>query len=88
MAMAHSRLTAQGQVSVPASVRRRLGVGPGAVLEWEEAEDGTVTVRRSGRYTFDDLHRKLFPAGPPAPRRLEDLKDGIRENVRKRRARH
>src|SRR2546425_184099 len=36
--IAHSKLTAQGQVSVPAAVRRRLGVGPGAVLEW--AEDG------------------------------------------------
>jgi len=27
----HSKLTAQGQVSVPAEVRRRLGLGPGSV---------------------------------------------------------
>src|SRR3989442_911300 len=29
--IAHSKLTAQGQVSVPAAVRRRLGVGPAAL---------------------------------------------------------
>ncbi|HIE94217.1 MAG TPA: AbrB/MazE/SpoVT family DNA-binding domain-containing protein, partial [Acidobacteria bacterium] len=49
MALAHSRVTAQGQISVPAKVRRRLGVGPGSVLEWDE--DGEqIVVRRSGRY--------------------------------------
>jgi AbrB family looped-hinge helix DNA binding protein len=39
MAIAHSRLTAQGQISVPAPVRRKLGVGPGSTLEsLEEGE--------------------------------------------------
>jgi bifunctional DNA-binding transcriptional regulator/antitoxin component of YhaV-PrlF toxin-antitoxin module len=36
MALAHSKLTAQGQISVPAKVRRRLGVGPVSVLEWDD----------------------------------------------------
>jgi len=36
MALARSRLTAQGQISVPAEIRRKLGVGPGSVLEWHE----------------------------------------------------
>ena len=39
MALAHSKVTAQGQVSVPAKVRQRLGVGPGSVLEWDEDGD-------------------------------------------------
>ena len=62
MTIAHSRLTAQGQISVPAEVRRKLGVGPGSVLEWEE-QDGQVVVRRAGRYTSDDVYQALFPQG-------------------------
>ncbi|HEY5957433.1 MAG TPA: AbrB/MazE/SpoVT family DNA-binding domain-containing protein [Polyangiaceae bacterium] len=36
MALASSKLTAQGRVSVPAEIRRKLGLAPGSVLEWEE----------------------------------------------------
>lgn len=50
MALAKSKLTAQGQISVPAEVRQRLGIGPGSVLEWDEQDD-QVVVRRAGRYT-------------------------------------
>lgn len=35
--IAESRVTAQGQISIPAEVRRRLGVGPGSVIEWDDA---------------------------------------------------
>lgn len=85
MAIAHSRLTAQGQISVPAKVRRRLGIGPGSVLEWDDAGEHIV-VRRVGRYTSEDVHRALFPT-PPAPKRLAELKEGVREDIRRRRAR-
>jgi AbrB family looped-hinge helix DNA binding protein len=84
MAMAHSKLTAQGQISVPAKVRRKLGVGPGSVLEWDD--DGEqVVVRRVGRYTSEDVHRSLFPTSP-RHRTLAELKTGIRRNVKKRHA--
>ena len=84
MALAQSKLTAQGQVSVPAEVRRKLGVGPGSVLEWDE--DGErVVVRRVGRYSSEDVHRSLFPAAPP-PKSLADLKDGVRQHLKGRRA--
>lgn len=86
MAFAVSRLTAQGQISVPAEVRRKLGVGPGSVLEWDE-EGGQIVVRRGGQYSFEDVHRALFPDGAPTPRTLEELKEGRRTYVRKRRAR-
>lgn len=86
MAIAHSRLTAQGQISVPAEIRRKLGVGPGSVLEWDEEED-RIVVRRAGRHTSQDLHRAAFPDGPPAPRTLDDLKEGIRRHTRTRHAR-
>jgi AbrB family looped-hinge helix DNA binding protein len=85
MPLAHSRLTNQGQISVPVEVRRRLGVGPGSVLEWDEA-DGSIVVRRAGRYSSADIHQAIFPARP-APRTPDDLKNGIRRSVRKRHAR-
>lgn len=84
MAIAHSKVTAQGQISVPAEVRRRLGVGPGSVLEWEE-EDERIVVRRAGRYTSEDVHRALFPEAPQ-PRTVEELKEGVRKSVKSRHA--
>jgi antitoxin PrlF len=84
MAIAHSKLTAQGQISVPAKVRRKLGIGPGSVLEWDD--DGEqVVVRRLGRYTSEDVHRALFPA-PPKPRTLGELKEGVRRHIKGRHA--
>jgi len=43
-------------------------------LEWEQ-EGERMVVRRSGRYTSEDLHRALFEE-PPEPRTLEELKEG------------
>lgn len=84
MTLAHSKLTAQGQISVPAKVRRKLGVGPGSVLEWND--DGErVVVRRAGRYTSQEVHRSLFPSHP-SPKSLRDLKAGVRLHIKKRRA--
>ena len=86
MAIAHSKVTAQGQISVPAAIRRKLGVGPGSVLEWDE--DGErIVVRRAGRFTSGDVHRALFSGRTPKPRRLEELKEGVRRYVRGRHAR-
>lgn len=84
MALAHSKLTAQGQVSVPAKVRQRLGVGAGSVLEWEEDGD-RVVVRKAGRYSSEDIHRVLF-SKTPKRRTLEDMKNGVRQYIRKRHA--
>lgn len=71
---------------MPAEVRRRLGVGPGSVLEWNE-EGQKMVVRRLGRYSWEDVHGALFPDRPPKPRTLAELKRGIREHVRERHAR-
>jgi AbrB family looped-hinge helix DNA binding protein len=84
--MARSKVTAQGQISVPAEVRRRLGVGPGSVLEWHQ-EGRKVVVRRSGQYNWEDVHRTVFPDGPPKPRTLAELKQAIRRYVLERHAR-
>jgi antitoxin PrlF len=85
MALALSKLTAQGQISVPAEVRRKLGVGPGAVLEWDE-EDGQIVVRRAGRYSSDEIHRAVFRKSPEA-KSLGELKQGVRRYIKGRHAR-
>jgi antitoxin PrlF len=87
MAIAHSRLTAQGQISVPAEVRKRLGVGPGAVLEWDE-ENGNVVVRRAGRYSSEEVHRALFAGESPASKTVDQMKEGVRHFIKGKHARH
>ena len=85
MAIAKSKLTAQSQISVPVEIRRKLGIGPGSVLEWDD--DGEqVVVRRVGRFSSEDVHRALFPVAPK-PRTLPELKDGVRKYIVKRHAR-
>jgi antitoxin PrlF len=86
MVLAHSKVTAQGQISVPADVRRKLGIGPGSVLEWDEDGD-KIVVRRSGRFTSEDIHRVLFPKQAPKSRTVDDMKEGIRRSIRERHAR-
>lgn len=85
MLLGQSRVTAQGQVSVPAKVRQRLGIGPGSILEWQEAGNA-VLVRRSGTFSSEDIHEALFPTGPK-PKSLEQIKQGIGRALRKKYAR-
>jgi len=87
MAIAQSKVTAQGQTSVPAEIRRRLGVGPGSTLEWDEEGD-EIVVRRAAKYTWDDIHRVLFKdKKPPRYHTDEELKEGIVRHIRKKYAR-
>lgn len=86
MVIAHSKVTAQGQISVPAEVRKKLGIGPGSVLEWDEEGEGIV-VRRAGRFSSEDIHRALFGKKAPEKHTLEEMKEGIRRHIRERHAR-
>ena len=86
MALAHSKVTSQGQISVPSDIRRKLGIGPGSVLEWDEEGD-KIIVRRSVRFSSEDIHRALFPKKVPASRTLDEMKEGIRRRARERYAR-
>ncbi len=86
MSNVHSKVTAQGQISVPAEVRRQLGVGPGSVLVWEQ-RDGEFVVRRAGKSTSADVHAALFGDETRAATKPADLKSGIRKYIRRRHAR-
>lgn len=85
MVIAQSKVTAQGQISVPAEVRKKLGLGPGSVLEWDE-QSGQVLVRKAARYTTADVREALFGDDLPTKSSL-DVKESIRKSIRKRHAR-
>ena len=71
-----TRVDSQGQVSIPAPVRRKLGLTPGSRVEWC-VQGGEVIVRRTDKYTSRDIHDALFVT-PPARQTVDDMKDGIR----------
>jgi antitoxin PrlF len=81
-----SKVTTQGQISVPAEIRRQLGIVPGSVLEWE-VKDNTAIVRRKGKYTFEDIHRLLFADRPVQHHTLEELKQAIGDHLAEKHAR-
>ena len=86
MARTQSKVTAQGQISVPAEIRRKLGIGPGSILEWEQ--DGErVVVRRAARFSSEDIHHAVF-AMRPKLRNLAELKRAIERHVRAKHARN
>ena len=81
-----TRVTSQGQVSVPAAIRRKLGVEPGSTLQWIERGD-EVVVRRRSTYSSLDMHKALFPNGPPKPISDKQIKAAIVDYMRTKRAR-
>lgn len=87
MAIAHSKVTAQGQISVPAKVRRKLSIGPGSVLEWSEEGD-RIVVRRAGRFSSAQVHAAVFADRPKErePRSLAELKAAIPSFLKKKHA--
>ncbi len=86
MALAKLKVTSQGQISIPAEIRKRLEIGPGSILEWEE-DGNKIILRRAGKYTIQDIHKMLFPDGPPPYRTDEELKEGIGDYIRAQRKR-
>lgn len=88
MLQSQSKLTSQGQVSVPAAIRQALALTPGSTLVWLH-EGGRVTVQRAARHSTVDVHTALFDEGAThaAPKTLAQLKQGIRDSVKSRHAR-
>ena len=86
MALAQSKVTAQGQISVPAGVRKKLGIVPGSILEWVEDGD-QIVIRRVGKYTFEDIHREIFADKPAIKKSDEELRKGLQDYIGKKHAR-
>lgn len=86
MPIAQSKLTAQNQISVPAEVRKKLGIGPGSILEWEESND-QIVVRKVGRHTSANVHEVLFDNVPPKQLSTKEKKEGIKKYIQEKHAR-
>lgn len=83
-----TKLTSQGQVSVPAAVRHVLGLTPGSAVEW--LQDGAnIIVKRAVRSTSNDVHAALFAENHPAEpaKTLKELKQGIAQHFQRKHAR-
>ena len=86
MPLAQSKLTAQGQISVPSEIRKKLGVGPGSILEWDEKNDAVI-VWKAGRHTSAEVHEALFSGSSPRRKAAASVKEGIRKHMRQKHAR-
>ncbi|HEX8467386.1 MAG TPA: AbrB/MazE/SpoVT family DNA-binding domain-containing protein [Allosphingosinicella sp.] len=78
---ATTKLSAKGQVVIPADVRRELGLKPGQTLQVRKAAGGvmlTPILEKSGRSTEEIIAeiRKIYThKGPPAT--LEDMDEAV-----------
>ena len=86
MQKVQTKLTSQGQVSVPAAVRNHLHLIPGSVLVWT-LEGDRIVVERAKRHNTAEVHKALFSEGPQATggiKKLGELKQGIRQHIQRR----
>ena len=79
-------LTAQGQISVPVAVRKKLGAGPGSALQWVEAGD-RIEIRRSDKNTFEDIRKAIWGDKPLSRKTDEEIEEGLKTYFRRRYAR-
>ena len=90
MQKVQTKLSSQGQVSVPAAVRSFLHLMPGSVLVWSQEGD-RIVVERAKRHSTNEVHQALFagalPDSPISPAKtLTELKQGIRQRMQRRHA--
>ena len=71
-------LTSKGQVTIPAEVRRRLGLGTGDRIEFVELDDGGFAIRPA----VDDVRSlKGLLRKPAKPVSVEDMDAAIRSRA-------
>lgn len=80
-----SKITSQGQVSIPVRIRLKLGLAPGSRIEWCEHGD-EVVVRRASTFSSLDIHHAAF-SDTPRHRTAEEMDEGIRQHIRTKHAR-
>jgi AbrB family looped-hinge helix DNA binding protein len=85
MGLARSRITAQGQVSVPAAVMRKFGLAPGDYIDWENRE-GSLQVRKVGQFSLGDVATALNLQEGVLHKTGPELLEGVKERMRRRHA--
>lgn len=89
MLQIQTKLTSQSQVSVPAAIRSFLNLTPGSMLVWKE-EGGRISVERAVLHSTAEVHQSLFgenaAAAPAVAKTAEEIKQGIRQLIKRRHA--
>jgi len=88
MLQIQTKLTSQGQVSVPAAVRNLLNLTPGSMLVWKE-QAGQISVERAVRHNTSEVHQALFgndANATPGVKTAAEIKQGIRQLMQRRHA--
>ena len=86
MILAQSKITAQGQVSIPVAVMRQFGLVPGEIITWDVLE-GRLVIQRAGQYSLEDVQQALQI--PPGARKSdEQIREGLKARIRAKHARH
>lgn len=84
MSLAQSRITAQGQVSIPVSVMRQFGLAPGEIITWDTLE-GHLIIEKAGQYSLADVQSALkLPEG--LHKSDPEVREGIKARVRAKHA--
>jgi antitoxin PrlF len=76
--MSTARVTSKGQVTIPADVRRALGIDQGDDLVFEVTSERSAELKVLKRKRLSDLYRSL-PATRPSPSKEEIRKAVGRE---------
>ena len=84
MGLAQSRITAQGQVSIPVSVMRQFGLAPGEIITWDMLE-GRLVIEKAGQYSLADVQEALNLA-VGLPKTDAEIRDGIKNRLRTKHA--
>lgn len=76
--MPTATVTSKGQITIPAQVRRALGLKPGARIDFYPIEDGEYALRpKSG--SIMDMRGCLAHAGPPLT--IEEMDQAILDHA-------
>ena len=71
-----SKVSEKGQVTIPKYLRDRLGIRPGAVLDFQELKGGLVATKVSGRDPVDAVYGVL-KLNRPTDELLEEMRGGV-----------
>ena len=74
---AEATITSKGQVTIPSSVRKRLGVKPGDKLTFSIEPDGTVSLRARKHVSILDIARQHPLPRSETPFANEDIDKAV-----------
>ena len=77
--MPRSTVTSKGQITIPKSVRDRLGLAVGDTLEFTVDDQGRIVAQaREGRRTVAGVLRDFAPARALS---VDEMKEAVRQHV-------